>query len=151
MRPIVIGTILLAAVTVASVQTTSTAQSVSVVIEANSPALGRDQVAESIGVETLGGVFTRILEAGCPLPCEVTHTFSTAQDKQTEIKISLSRGSGRLVSENHPLGSFAVVGIPPLPRGKPIIAVTLRATGADIILIAKDSAGAQLRIERRDQ
>src|SRR5215813_1370597 len=147
----VIGAILLVLAAVASAQTTSTAQSTLVVIEANSPVLQQAQVRESIGLETVGGVFTPILEAGCSLPCEVTNTFSTAEDKQTEIKISLFRGSGRLVSENYSPGSFAIFGIPPLPRGKPIIAVTLRATGADIILIARDSAGAQFRIERRDQ
>ena len=151
MRLIVMGAILLAAVAVASAQTTSTAQSALVVIEANSPVLRQAQVTESIGLETLGGVFTPILQAGCSLPCEVTNTFSTAENKQSEIKISLFRGSGRQVSENHSLGSFAILGIPPLPRGKPIIAVTLRASGTDIILIAKDSAGAQLRIERRDK
>jgi molecular chaperone DnaK len=149
MHVIVLGTILLAGVTAASAQTTSTAQSASVVIEANSPVLRRAQITESIGVETLGGVFTPILKAGCSLPCEVTNTFSTAEDNQSEIKISLFRGSGARVSENHSLGSFVILGIPPLPRGKPIIAVTLRAAGADIILIASDSAGARLRIERR--
>src|SRR5262249_15697973 len=148
---IVMGAILLVAITVASAQTTSTAQSALIVIEANSPALQQAQVRESIGLETLGGVFTPILEAGCSLPCESTNTFSPPQDKQTEIKIFLFRGSGRLVSENHSLGSFAILGIPPLPRGKPVIAVTLRAAGTDIILIAKDSSGTQLRIERRDK
>jgi len=151
MRLIAMGTILLAVVTVASAQTTNTAQSALLVIEANSPVLLRAQVREPIGLETLGGVFTPILKAGCSLPCEVTNTFSTAEDRQTEIKISLFRGSGSLVSENYSLGSFAILGIPPLPRGKPLIAVTLRAVGADIILIARDSAGAQLRIERRDK
>jgi len=145
------ATAFLAAITVTSSQKTSTAQNELVVVEANSPILRQAQVTESIGLETLGGVFTPILKAGCSLPCEATNMFSTAADKQTEIKISLFRGSGPLVSENHSLGRFAILGIPPLPRGKPSIAVTLRATDADIILIARDSAGAQLRIERRDK
>jgi molecular chaperone DnaK len=102
-------------------------------------------------METLGGVFTPILKAGCSPPCEATNTFSTAADKQTEIKISIFRGPGNLAAQNYSLGSFAMLGIPPLPRGKPVIEVTLQAAGADIILIAKDSAGAQLRIERRDK
>jgi molecular chaperone DnaK (HSP70) len=151
MRPIAMGAILVAVITVTSAQTTSIAQSASVVVEANSPVLRRTQLTEPIGLETLGGVFTPILKAACALPCEVTSTFSTAVDKQTEIKISLFRGSGSLASESYSLGSFAILGIPPLPRGKPLIEVTLRAAGADIILIAKDSAGAQLRIERRDR
>jgi len=151
MRQIVMGTILLVMVTVASAQTTSIAQSALVVVEANSPALRRAQLAEPIGLETLGGVFTPILKAGCSLPCEATNTFSTAADKQTEIKISLFRGSGNLAAQNYSLGSFAILGFPPLPRGKLIIEVTLQAAGADINLIAKDPAGAQLRIERRDK
>jgi molecular chaperone DnaK (HSP70) len=151
MRLTAMGMILLAVVTVASAQTTSTTKSALVVIEANSPALRRAQVAEPIGLETLGGAFTPILKAGCSLPCEATNTFSTAVDKQAEINISLFRGSGSLVSENYSLGSFAILGIPSLPRGSPIIAVTLRATDTDIVLIASDSGGAQLHIERRDK
>jgi molecular chaperone DnaK (HSP70) len=89
MRLPAMGMILLAVVTVASAQTTSTTKSALVVIEANSPALRRAQVAEPIGLETLGGAFTPILKAGCSLPCEATNTFSTAVDKQAEIKISL--------------------------------------------------------------
>src|SRR5262249_51410245 len=122
MHLIIMGAILLAAVTLASAQTTSTAPNAAVRIEVKSPMVRRAQVTEPIGLETLGGVFTPILKAGCSLPCEVTNTFSTAEDNQSEIKISLFRGSGARVSQNHSLGSFAILGIPPLPRGKPIIA-----------------------------
>jgi molecular chaperone DnaK (HSP70) len=97
MRLIAICTILLVVVTVVSAQTTSTGQRSLVVVEveANSPVLWRAQLTEPIGIETLGGVFTSILAAGCALPCEVTNTFSTAEDKQTEIKI-VYRATGQV-------------------------------------------------------
>jgi molecular chaperone DnaK (HSP70) len=118
MRPIAMGAIWVVVITVTSAQTTSIAQSASVVVEANSPVLRRTQLTEAIGLETLGGVLTPILKAGCALPCEVTSTFTTAPDKQTEIKISLFRGSGGLASENYSLGSFAILGIPPIATGE---------------------------------
>ena len=121
----------------------------SIVVESRSPALRGGQVAEPVGLRTLGGVFTPILQAGCALPCEVTNTFSTAEDNQTEILIFLFRGSGSLVSENHSLGIFAIVDLPPLPRGEPQVSVTLKAASGDIVLAARESSGARLRIERR--
>jgi molecular chaperone DnaK len=121
----------------------------SVMIESQSAAIQGHQLLEPVGIETLGGVFTPILEPGCRMPCEVTNIFSTAEDNQTEILIHLSRGTKSVTKENHPLGTIAIVDIPPLPRGRPQVKVTLKAIGGNILLFASDSSRSRLRIERR--
>ena len=109
------------------------------VIEANSPAIDSEGVlVEAIGMETLGGVFTPLLEMGCSVPCEVSEIFSTASDSQDQITISLFRGNVSLVSEATPLGKFRIEGIPVLPRGEPQIEVTFATRDADLILFARD-------------
>jgi len=109
------------------------------------------RLVENVGIETLGGMLTPLAEIGCQLPCAVTKVFSTADDKQAEIKLSLFRGKSKLVADARRLGSFAVVGIPLLPRGQPHIAITLKILRGRITLEAVDQqSGAQLNIERRE-
>ena len=121
----------------------------SVVVESRSPAIQGHQLQEAVGIQTLGGVFTPILEPGCRMPCEVTNIFSTSEDNQTEILLLLFRGSKPVAVENHSLGTIAILDIPPLPRGRPSVAVTLKAIGGDIIVTARDSSHSRLRIELR--
>jgi molecular chaperone DnaK len=110
------------------------------VVEAASPAIDNGRLVEAVGLETLGGVFTPLLDASCALPCESTKVFSTAEDDQTEISITLFRGRGARVAENFRLGRFVIRGIPPSPRGQPQIAVTVQAAADDVVLVARDLA-----------
>jgi molecular chaperone DnaK len=119
-----------------------------VVVEANSPALSEQQLVEPVGIETLGGVFTPLLEAGCGLPCETRQTFSTAEDNQSEISITLFRGNAARVVENTRLGRFLIQEIPPASRGQPQIVVTIRAEQTAIVLLARDAAGRTLTLVR---
>ncbi|MCB1642729.1 MAG: Hsp70 family protein [Xanthomonadales bacterium] len=73
-------------------------------------------LTEAIGLETLGGVFTPVLEAGCTLPCRSTQHFSTAVDDQTEIMLSLYRGVSERSSENDHLGRFVIRDIALCPK-----------------------------------
>lgn len=131
------------------VLTACAAGSATVEVESASPAIGEGELVQAIGIETLGGVFTPLLELGCHLPCEATNTFSTAADDQAEISLLLYRGTADTVSEAHALGEFAVTGIPPGPRGKPQVAITIRAAGDSITLAARELGGAAVQIERR--
>ena len=119
-----------------------------VIVEASSPALSEQQLVEPVGIETLGGVFTPLLEAGCDLPCETTQTFSTAEDNQPEISITLFRGSAARAAENTRLGRFLIQGIPRASRGQPQIVVTIRAEQMAIVLLARDAAGGTLALVR---
>ena len=129
----------------------ATAQVATVVVEADSPAISNGALVESVGIETLGGVFTPLLKAGCTLPCEVTNTFSTAADDQTEISIALVRGTAELAAENHFLGSFAVTDIPAAPRGEPKVAITLRVSGHDISLLVRELSGSPVHLLRESE
>jgi molecular chaperone DnaK len=122
-----------------------------IVVERDSPAIAADRLAQAIGIETLGGVFTPLLEAGCSIPCETTKTFSTAADNQSEISIALFRGTAELAADNYALGRFAVTDIPAAPRGIPQVAITFRAESARISLSARELSGAAVQLEREVQ
>ena len=112
-----------------------------VVVERDSPAVGKDgRLVEDVGLETFGGVFTPLLKAGCATPCGDAELFSTAQDNQTRIEVSLFRGRGEKVSQTHPLADCYVADIPPAPRGVPQIEVTVEAAEKEIRLSAFDNA-----------
>ena len=111
-----------------------------IVIELRSPAVGVDgRLVESVGIETLGGVFTPLLELGCLLPCTSSQVFSTAADRQSQITISLFRGKSDVVSEARPLGRFRVERIPRKGRGQPQVTIVVRTLGNDLILEAYDT------------
>lgn len=100
---------------------------------------------KSVGIETLGGVFTALLPSGCTLPCEVTQVFSTAEDNQDRISITLLAGDARLASDAQKLGKYQITGIAPAPGGTPKIAVTFRVSHQGLILLASDrNEGRQL-------
>jgi molecular chaperone DnaK len=99
------------------------------VVEADSPIVGRGAIlAESLGIETMGGVFTPLLVSGTTVPARTAEVFSTAADRQTEIAIRLYRGGNIQAKENRDLGEYQVVGIPPAMRGSAQVEITFTIT-----------------------
>ncbi len=95
----------------------------------------------SLGIETLGGVFTRIIERNTTIPTKKSQIFSTAEDNQTAVTIRVYQGEREIAAENKFLGQFDLVGIPPAPRGVPQIEVTFDIDANGIVHVsAKDLA-----------
>jgi molecular chaperone DnaK len=95
----------------------------------------------SLGIETLGGVFTRLIDRNTTIPIEKKQVFSTADDGQTAVTIRVSQGEREMAADNKLLGQFDLVGIPPAPRGMPQIEVTFDIDVNGIVHVkAKDKA-----------
>jgi molecular chaperone DnaK len=95
----------------------------------------------SLGVETLGGVSTRLIERNTTIPSKKTETFSTAADSQTSVEIHVLQGEREMARDNRTLGRFHLTGIPPAPRGMPQIEVTFDIDANGILNVsAKDTA-----------
>jgi molecular chaperone DnaK len=95
----------------------------------------------SLGVETLGGVMTRLIERNTTIPTKKAETFSTAADSQTSVEIHVLQGEREMARDNRTLGKFHLVGIPPAPRGVPQIEVTFDIDANGILNVsAKDRA-----------
>ncbi|MBS7655221.1 molecular chaperone DnaK [Candidatus Bathyarchaeota archaeon] len=95
----------------------------------------------SLGVETLGGVFTKIIERNTTIPCRRSQIFTTAQDFQTSVTIHVLQGERPMAVDNVSLGMFHLVGIPPAPRGVPQIEVTFDIDANGILNVsARDLA-----------
>jgi molecular chaperone DnaK len=95
----------------------------------------------SLGIETLGGVFTRIIERNTTIPTKKSQVFSTAEDNQNAVTIRVFQGEREMAADNKPLGQFDLMGIPPSPRGMPQIEVTFDIDANGIVNVsAKDKA-----------
>jgi len=95
----------------------------------------------SLGIETLGGVMTRLIERNTTIPTRKGETFTTAADSQTSVEIHVLQGERELARDNRTLGKFHLVGIPPAPRGIPQVEVTFDIDANGIVNVsAKDLA-----------
>ena len=95
----------------------------------------------SLGIETLGGVFTKLIEKNTTIPTNKSQTFSTADDNQSAVTIRVFQGERQIASDNKLLGQFDLVGIPPAPKGTPQIEVTFDIDANGIVKVsAKDKA-----------
>ena len=105
----------------------------------------------SLGIETLGGVFTRLIGRNTTIPTKKAQTFSTAADSQTQVGIKVLQGEREMAADNKLLGQFELEGIPPAPRGVPQIEVTFDIDANGIVHVAaRDKASGKeqnIRIE----
>jgi len=95
----------------------------------------------SLGIETLGGVMTKLIERNTTIPTSKSEVFSTAADNQPQVEIRVAQGEREMIADNKTLGSFVLDGIPPAPRGVPQIEVTFNIDANGILNVsAKDKA-----------
>jgi molecular chaperone DnaK len=105
----------------------------------------------SLGIETLGGVFTRLIDRNTTIPTKKSQVFSTAEDAQTAVTIRVFQGEREMASDNKMLGQFDLIGIPPAPRGVPQIEVTFDIDANGIVNVSAKDKGTgkeqQIRIQ----
>ncbi len=95
----------------------------------------------SLGIETLGGVLTRLIEKNTTIPCRKSQTFSTAADNQPAVSIHVLQGEREMARDNKTLGNFELTGIPPAPRGVPQIEVTFDIDANGIVHVSAKDMG----------
>ncbi len=105
----------------------------------------------SLGIETLGGVFTRLIDRNTTIPTKKSQVFSTAEDGQTAVTIRVFQGEREMAADNKILGQFDLVGIPPAPRGVPQVEVTFDIDANGIVQVSAKDKGTgkeqQIRIQ----
>jgi molecular chaperone DnaK len=105
----------------------------------------------SLGIETLGGVFTRLIDRNTTIPTKKSQVFSTAEDGQTAVTIRVFQGEREMAADNKLLGQFDLVGIPPAPRGVPQVEVTFDIDANGIVNVSAKDKGTgkeqQIRIQ----
>jgi molecular chaperone DnaK len=95
----------------------------------------------SLGVETAGGVFTKIIDKNTTVPCKKSQVFSTAVDNQPLVSVHVLQGEREMSADNKTLGRFELVGIPPAPRGVPQIEVTFDIDANGIVHVSAKDLG----------
>lgn len=105
----------------------------------------------SLGIETLGGIFTRLIERNTTIPTKKSQVFSTADDNQTAVNIRVFQGEREMAADNKLLGQFDLIGLPPAPRGMPQIEVTFDIDANGIVNVSAKDKGTgkeqQIRIQ----
>jgi molecular chaperone DnaK len=95
----------------------------------------------SLGIETLGGVFTKLIERNTTIPTRKSEVFSTASDNQTSVEVHVLQGERPMAGDNRTLGKFHLVGIPPAPRGMPQVEVTFDIDANGIVKVSAMDMG----------
>ena len=95
----------------------------------------------SLGIETLGGVFTKLIERNTTIPTRKSEVFSTATDNQTSVEVHVLQGERSMAGDNRTLGKFHLIGIPPAPRGMPQVEVTFDIDANGIVNVSARDTG----------
>lgn len=123
------------------------------VVESDSPIVNFEgELTESLGIETLDGVFSSLIERGAKVPISISETFSTARDHQANIILKIYRGDGLVISSCQFLGKFKIVDIPPMLHGEAQVQVRFKINAQKEILISafELNRGIPLQIIRID-